>query len=345
MAVRSVELREFSAFADVTLPCVDGLNVFIGENGTGKSHAMKAVYAVLESMRAFKLDPKGPALPQLLEAKLGGVFRPSGEISRLIRRKHGQNASYISVDSARGSSFKATLSVRGGLKVTKPWGPYRSVFLPSREVLALYPGFTSLYLDREISFDETYYDACLALGRVGLRGPRRAAAEDLAARLRRALGGHTELKGDEFYVKFDGDRARMEAHLVAEGLRKIATLERLVLNGTLSQNSYLFWDEPEANLNPKLTTVIADVLCRLATNRTQVFLTTHDYLLLKELDLLTARKQTPPTRFFVFQRARPGAPVEVAHADRLEDLPSNPISEEFIRLYERKLDSEAEDDS
>ncbi len=45
-----------------------------------------------------------------------------------------------------------------------------AIFLPTREVLAMYEGFAAAYQDRELSFDETYYDACVALGRGALRG-------------------------------------------------------------------------------------------------------------------------------------------------------------------------------
>lgn len=348
MAVKTVELREFSAFAKATLPCVGGLNVFIGENGTGKSHAMKAIYASLESMRTWQTTG-ATDLQHAVESKFSAVFRPAdGATSRLIRRRHGKSTAYITIESDSELTFGAVISGRseGPIEVSldgpkgRRWTPHRSVFLPTREVLALYPGFVALYDERELSFDETYRDACQALGLPGLRGTRRENAERLASSLRKALGGHTELKADGFYVKFDGDRAFMEAHLVAEGLRKIATLERLVVNGTLTKNGYLFWDEPEANLNPKLTTVIADVLCGLADAGVQVFLATHDYLLLKQLDLQAARAQRPETRFFAFHRARPGAPVEVQHADRVAELTHNPIGEEFIRLYERTLDAE-----
>jgi ABC-type transport system involved in cytochrome c biogenesis ATPase subunit len=344
MPIKTIELREFSAFEHALLPCVGGLNVFLGENGTGKSHALKAAYASLEALRAARLGRAD--LRGTVEAKLVGVFRPSGAVTRLIRRKHGQNAASIRLVSDRGVPFDITISVRGGVSVDKTgkaWGPARSVFLPTREVLALYPGFVALYDERELSFDETYRDACQAVGLPGLRGTRREVAERLAKSLRKALGGHTELKADGFYVKFDGDRAFMEAHLVAEGLRKLATLERLVINGTLTKNGYLFWDEPEANLNPKLTTVIADVLCSLASKGVQVFLATHDYLLLKQLDLQAARTQAPPTRFFLFDRRKVGAPVEVEHADRLDELSRNPVADEFIRIYERRLAAEDED--
>ncbi len=39
----------------------------------------------------------------------------------------------------------------------------------------------------------------------------------------------------------------MEMHLVAEGLRKLAMIARLIANGSLVDKVSLFWDEPEAN--------------------------------------------------------------------------------------------------
>lgn len=345
MPIRSATFHDFGPFADAEIRCVEGLNVFIGENSTGKSHAMKAVYAVLETLRSVR-GGKVKTLATALEAKLAAVFRPDDDaVSRLVRRRRPRSSARIAVTGGKGAQFVATISKRGEVEALKPWGPYRSVFLPTREILSIYPGFVSLYGDREISFDETYYDACLALGTPGFKGRRRELAADLAMQLRFALGGRTEFTGDRFYVKFDGDRAPMEAHLVAEGLRKIAMLERLVINGSLVQGGYLFWDEPEANLNPRLTAVVAEVLRDLAANGVQVFITTHDYLLTKHLDLLTARKQKPPTRFFLFRRPKKGAAVEIAHADRLMDLEDNPIAQEFVRLYELKLDAEAEDDA
>lgn len=39
----------------------------------------------------------------------------------------------------------------------------------------------------------------------------------------------------------------MEMPLVAEGLRKVAMLARLIATGTLLEQGYLFWDEPETS--------------------------------------------------------------------------------------------------
>ncbi len=42
---QKLALKNFTAFSDVELEFVPGVNAFIGENGTGKTHILKALYA------------------------------------------------------------------------------------------------------------------------------------------------------------------------------------------------------------------------------------------------------------------------------------------------------------
>ena len=79
----------------------------------------------------------------------------------------------------------------------------------------------------------------------------------------------------------------MEFTLLAEGMRKLGLLWLLIQNGTLQNGSVLFWDEPETNLNPKLLGTLIEVLLQLQRAGVQVFLATHDYVILKEIDLRT----------------------------------------------------------
>ena len=54
-----------------------------------------------------------------------------------------------------------------------------------------------------------------------------------------------------------GSGAEMEINLVAEGWRKLGMLTQVVLNGALKDKGFLFWDEPDANLNPRLIRELA----------------------------------------------------------------------------------------
>jgi predicted ATP-dependent endonuclease of OLD family len=86
--------------------------------------------------------------------------------------------------------------------------------------------------------------------------------------------------------------------MMAEGLRKIGTISYLLKNGALNQNSILFWDEPESNLNPKLIRDIAKLLIYLERLDVQIFIANHSLFLIKELEIL--RQKENNIRYFSF---------------------------------------------
>lgn len=340
MKVTKVNLWEFSAFQDAAfMPCA-GINVFLGTNSSGKSHAMKAMYTPIKTM-----EQTGSTIPldARLHEKFARVFRPEDDfLGRLVRRRKGQGQGWIDIEGTTGT-IGVTLFTRGKKKFEVRSDSWKTVeptiFLPTREVLAMYEGFIAAYQKREISFDETYYDVCMALSENVLRGPRSEEAKKLIAPIEEALGGKVVLQGNRFYLlRKDGE---MEAHLVAEGLRKIACLAQLVLNGSLTTNGILFWDEPEANLNPRLVSLVVDILVELGKRGVQMFITTHDYLLAHKLSLLSEYGKHPdvPIRFFAFHRDGEHEPVHISPGKTLAELPDNPILDEFTKHYdfERKL--------
>lgn len=205
----------------------------------------------------------------------------------------------------------------------------------------MFEGFVQAYEERELSFDETYRDLCVQLSGSQLRGKRRDAVDKLAQPLELELGGAIRLEGTRFYRVAPG--GSLEAHLLSEGLRKIGALTHLVLNGSLIKNGFLFWDEPEANLNPRLVTVIARTLRNLAGFGIQVFVATHDFLLLNELaladdysDVLDDTAAAVDVRFFGLNLSEDKSHATIQSANRLRDLAGNDILEEFAAYYDRR---------
>jgi energy-coupling factor transporter ATP-binding protein EcfA2 len=341
--VQRLALRSFGAFEDVDLSFSGGVNVFIGANGTGKTHVMKALYAAIKPFE----HRSGPVpLDVRLLDKLANVFKPDeGQVGRLVRRGGpGEARVMLEGDVGRIELALHAAGERPLRLITGEWPSAPSlVYLPARDVLAMFEGFIAAYQNRELSFDETFYDISVALSASPLRGAMAEEAAALAAPLDQALGGKVVLRGNRFYIEAGEDR--LEAHLVAEGLRKCATLSHLLSNGSLTDEGLFFWDEPETNLNPRLITLAADLLLNLASLGVQVFVTTHDYLLSHRLSLVAEYKKRPdvPIRFFAFHREGAGGPVRVDAGDILAELPENPIVDEFMRHYdfERDLFDEA----
>ena len=110
--------------------------------------------------------------------------------------------------------------------------------------------------------------------------------------------------------------------MVAEGVRKFAILERLLRNGVLIPENPLFWDEPEANLNPALLRKLAAILAELARQGFQIILATHSTDLLKEFHILSRQKDAQPLPIKYFGlNAEPGEATRIVSTDNFEHLP------------------------
>jgi energy-coupling factor transporter ATP-binding protein EcfA2 len=320
------------------------VNVFIGENGAGKSHVLKLLYALSEALRRFEQGELGPGgdraggLEALVAEMLRDVFRPDS-LGRLVRRGRGRRSARVELTFPRGS-LEVSLSSLGkvGVKLTgELTGLGRAVFLPPREVLSLFPGFVSAYTRRELEFDRTYYDLCVALDAKPLRGARDASRAALLAPLEQALGGRVVVEGGRFYV--DLPDGKLEVPLVAEGLRKLAMLAHLIINGSLAKNAFLLWDEPEANMNPKLSHLVRDVVFGLAEAGVQTFLATHDYVLSSDLSLRAENENERGVQFFSLARAEGGSGVVPQRATRLAGLRDTAILDAFASLHEREREA------
>jgi hypothetical protein len=338
MHVQELRLYQFTAFdAETQLEFCPGINVLIGANSTGKSHVIKAVYTLLkvcEKANLVKVGSNG-RIENMAYDKLSGVFKPD-RVSRLVRHGQGNRGGFIEIHYA-DQFFKVKITSQDTVSVeysTLP-PPVSSVFLPVHEFLSIYEGFIAAFENRETAFDETYYDLAVALNANPLKGPKLEEIRSLVVPLEKAIsGGKVTQSNGRFYVKLP--EARLEAQLVSEGYRKLAGLIYLLNNGSLTQNGVLLWDEPEANLNPKLVTTVVHALQTLAASGVQIFVATHDYLLSQELSLLAEYPSNTPLRFFALYQPKRGAGVVVETGNSLVDIDKNPILDEFAAHYERE---------
>lgn len=338
MSVKTVKLQRFSVFEDAIFEFGPGINVFIGVNATGKTHIMKLLYSLLKVCEVAHKDrlSSREKMEEALAQKLVGVFKPD-HVGRLVRRGRGRNSSSVEL-SFDDETFRATITSLD--TITLDYGrlpdPVSALYLPAHEFLSIYEGFISAYTQRETSFDETFYDLSLALNALPLRGPRLTEINDLITPLEKAIGGKVLQENGRFYVRLP--EGKFEAHLVSEGFRKIAGLIYLINNGSLTQNGILFWDEPEANLNPRLIVLLVQTLRLLAQHGIQIFLATHDYLLSQELSLLSEYPSDTSVRFFALHKQKRGNGVIVEAGNSLAEIENNPILEEFAAHYERERD-------
>lgn len=274
----------------------DGLNVIIGENGLGKSHVLKALYSMLKVQSGRSEELTKTSLEKAYAEKLSRVMRPES-LGRLVKRKQGRDRCEIRLSMKQGglnsaigfaTNAKSQVDV---LQVPESALTQSPVYLPTRELVTLCPWFLNLYDNYHLEFEETWRDTVSLLGAPSVKGPRENRAAQLLKPLEEELGGKVEMDASSgrFYLRVTGE-GRMEMPLVAEGLRKFAMLARLINTGVLLDKGYLFWDEPETNLNPKLIKTLARCIVELSAQGIQVFIATHSLFLLREFEILLGRR-------------------------------------------------------
>ena len=327
-----VELECFTAFSKLTLDLSPGINVLVGANGTGKTHIMKVCHAACDAYQ------KGGRFAD----KLVRVFLPSGRsLGRLVKRQQGSSKAVIRI--FRGSfrlysSFSSQTTSASSVKSTRSraWldDPIESVYIPVKEMLSNAPGFRSLYETREIHFEEVYKDILDRAYTPILRGPTEPYRRRLLAILQNAIQGKVTIKQEEFFLR--NRQGNLEFSLLAEGIRKLGLLWLLIQNGTLRSGSLLLWDEPETNLNPKLFGILMDVLLELQRSGVQVLLATHDYVILKELDL--RRTDDDQIAFHSLYRDSDTGEIASLTTPHYLGIAPNAIAETFDDLYDREID-------
>ena len=331
MTLTRVRLKRFTAFEDLDLELSPGINVLVGANGTGKTHLMKVCYAACE------VSKTGESFTD----KLVHVFLPSRRgYWRLVKRRRGGSQATVEVfrkEQSIETSFhnRATIPRYTDVQENHKWKDSRieSVYIPVKEMLANAPGFRSLYANREIHFEAVYADILDRAFLPELR-QRPSTYERLLRELQEALGGRVSVNNEEFFLS--GRQGRFEFSLLAEGLRKLGLLWLLIRNGTLGDGSVLFWDEPEANLNPKLYRLLIKALLELQRDGVQIFLATHDYVILKEIDLQMA--SSDKVAFHSLYRRETDSEIACQTSKSYLDIHPNAIAEAFSDVYDRTIE-------
>ena len=352
--INTLELREFTAFKKLKIDFSSKINVIIGANGTGKTQLLKAAHAVC--VGDSKIQPDSSLRKDDVEADLSRhltrLFMPlDSKLGRMRKHGAGRDQAIVKAGFSGGQELELSFTPQSknvqleNIEYFKQKRP-EPVFFPTKEVLSFMLGFVSLYEHRELSFDQTYQDICILLDLPPMR------QEKLSERARWAMDELEAVCGGRFIFygggkvtfKFTGDDTEFSANAIAEGFRKAGMLSRLLENGTIRPGASgpLFWDEPEANLNPIPIQLIAKILLDISRNGQQVILATHDYVLLKWFDLL--KKPEDHIRYHTLYRDDVTNDIRVSSCDDYSLIEHNAISDSFAELFDKDVERALGDD-
>ena len=379
--IDKLKLKNFTVFNDCEFDFSPRVNVIVGENGTGKTHLLKAIYTLLAWKAQFEPEEKltkkkvGDALFNVLKRQFLVRNETLGELVRKGAKEKAVLACTLAdstdLEFAFGPRSKST-TLSSALNSESSIKP--PVLIPAKEVVSFIEGVTEPDSDRatiEKIFDGTYLEIISLLTKP-VSDTELAEMENdprlgtLLPRLCEALGGQFEIVDDK--IKFQagsykekktkrggktasqlGDSSELVFYpskgdlltgkMTAEGYKKIGVLQQLLRNGTLvpGVSGPLLWDEPEANVNPKLMKLIVEVILDLSRSGQQVILATHDYAMLKWFDLLEDESQRDNVRYHALYRDEDTAEIKVETCTEYRLLNQNAISDSYAEIYDAEV--------
>lgn len=139
--LKHLTVRNLTVFPEANFDFARGLNIIIGENGCGKSHLLKSMYAVLatgyQSKQHLNERPTQVFLQKSYADKLLTVLRPE-TLGRLARRKQGAERCELSFNfdnKSLDTSFVFSTRSKSEVQMEKApeqWLVKPPVFIPTR---------------------------------------------------------------------------------------------------------------------------------------------------------------------------------------------------------------------
>jgi predicted ATPase len=306
-----------------------------------------------------------------IEGKIGSLRSEGAKAQSAMRLAHADGTGTEASFTGRSEKLKFQHDHAADGRVAQP------VFIPTKEVLSLARGILHPKHDPatvEMLFDDTYVDLAKQLVCSGVEHADPSPDEDprlssvvrelvalVGGRYRWMEDGGFSFEAGSYQERADPARSKgkagqiyqdstityfvaeggrsLSASMTAEGFRKIGVLNRLLSNGAIRPGDpgVLLWDEPEANLNPKLMKKLVQVLLELSRNGQQIVLATHDYVLLKWFDLLMDRGKEDHVRFHSLYRDPKSLKMRVESADNYSLISKSAISDTFAELYDEDV--------
>ena len=314
MAIKSMKVLNIMAFhqKELDLQFGDGINILIGENGMGKTTLLKMIYAALQY--SIENQTSGKELIHFFSNNLR-------DFSQMKYPGKEKDTCYYEISDGQ-HFFKDYLTKKNGI-VSEGWKGLniQSVFIPTTEMLSHSKGFLAMNQKYNMPFDETQIDIIVNASLPETKKVYQS-CEIILKEISEVINGKVVQEDDTFYiVKNDG--RKIDFSLEAEGMRKLGLLWKLIRNGLLEKDSVLLWDEPEANLNPELYPLVANILLALQKNGVQIFLATHSYNFAKYLEI----RRTEREQVFIHNLYRNDSGKEImsVSAYKMEDLEPNHI--------------------
>jgi len=337
--IQSAELKNFGPLRDFKVDRFENINLIIGENSSGKSFLLKALYSAIKSIEDFKRGDDIRNISEILSDRLYWTFQTE-KIGDIVSKNADKTSPLTFKIFLDGKEFQYSYgrntqkSIQNIVNKTIP-REGNSIFIPAKEVLTLFNVIIqSREKDKIFGFDDTYLDLVRALRIPVTKGNNYPSFSSSRKVLEDLIGGKVKYDGESGKWQFNKDRMKFSVGATAEGIKKIAIFDTLLGNRYLNKSSVIFIDEPESSLHPDAISKYLDIIFTLAQDGIQFFIASHSYFVVKKLYLIAQKNKINLPVIILNKNSD-----EYELDNLVNGIPDNTIIRESIRLYKEEIDA------
>lgn len=333
--IQKVTIHNLGTIKNLDFDGFQNINLIIGENGTGKSFLLKALYSAIKTAEDYKRGDDIRSSNDILSERLRWSFQTE-KLGDIVKK--GSDNPLLFEMFWNNERFSYSFTENATVKVTNITNQIQplksnSIFIPAKEVLSLFSIILkSREIDKAFGFDDTYYDLVKALRIAPQRGKNYTAFAKSRSLLKNMIDGKVDYdnSSNKWYYKKGNQKFSIGA--TSEGVKKIAILDRLLANGYLTKSSVIFIDELESALHPTAISDFLDIIDIIAFDMgIQVFIASHSYFVIKKLYLNALKRNTSIPCISMSKNSH------IQYFDMLNGMPENSIINESVRLYEEEI--------
>lgn len=307
-----------------------GINLLVGPNSCGKTFVLKLLYSAIRAVEEANRGKEFRSINEILANKLYWTFQ-ADKIGDLVTKgspgplKFSMNLTGNDFTYSFGKDTNKQIS---NVTTTVDKRVSYSIFLPAKETLSIHNVILDTRLNKKsFGFDDTYLDLALAMQS---KSSGNEEFTDARIKIEDMLGGRIEFDEINKQWFFKKNNIKYAIGTTAEGIKKVAILDTLLVNRYLDQHSIVFIDEPESALHPKAISQFLEIVFALSKAGIQFFMATHSFFVIKKLYLLA-------------QEHNVSIPISCMGDDKwnvsdlVNEMPENSIIDESIELYKQEV--------
>ncbi|KLI20590.1 AAA family ATPase [Brachyspira hyodysenteriae] len=331
--IKDFAIHNYRQFKNAKFDNFANINLFVGENDTGKTTILKFLYCISnelknsvgKKMRTCNIYQYINNIYIINKFQFGVSYAENNKLKKLYLFDNDKIDFMSSISNSKNEIINSNDNINNYNYDYKP------LFIPAKEILSIMNAI--IYLKNqniESGFDDSYTDIIYEI--LARKNIDEKELLNVFKNKYDFYNGNIRIDKNTNavnYYKNDGNIYNI--NVTAEGIKKLGIFEVLHNTGNLTKKSILFIDEPENSLHPKMVRELMRFLVDISKEGVQIFMASHNSFVLNQLSNI-AIKDNYPINVYFFIKEDDYTKIDGAY-DLSREFPDNSISDEAYDMF------------